>query len=70
LFEPERNWDEVMEFLQHHRVKEPLPKAIWRDIIQDKMAPFDKINGVFEHGYNFMEALKDMGGGYSLPHQD
>jgi hypothetical protein len=66
LFEPERDRDEVVELLQRHKVEEPLPKAIWRDIVQDKMVPFDKINGAFDRGYDFTEAPKDVGGGYSL----
>jgi hypothetical protein len=66
IFETDKGRDEVVELLQRQKMQEPLPKSIWRDIVQDKVVSFDKINGTFDKGFDFAEAPKDVGGGYSL----
>jgi hypothetical protein len=46
LFENKKNREEVVELMMRQNLKEPLPRAIWRDIVQDCMVSFERITGV------------------------
>jgi hypothetical protein len=47
LFENEKNREEVVELLTRQNLTAPYPKAIWRDIVQDRMVSFERVNEAF-----------------------
>src|ERR1700722_2095149 len=66
LFSKEKACDEVIDLVQRARIKEPLPRAIWKDIILDRTVAFDKLHASLDYGYDWNDEPKDFGGGFAL----
>ncbi|KAJ7731732.1 hypothetical protein B0H16DRAFT_1329105 [Mycena metata] len=58
--------DLVVDVMQLQSLVDPLPRTIWRSIIQDHYVNFEKINAAFEIGYDHQDEPKDFAGEYAL----
>ena len=49
---------------------DPLPRAIWRDILADKFVSFEKLFATIDSGFDHDDDAKDFAGGYVLLKKD
>jgi hypothetical protein len=65
-FGSDKSLDIVVDLMQLQSLVDPLPRTIWRSIIQDHYVNFEKINAAFEVGYDHLDEPKDFAGEYAL----
>ncbi|KAF6744033.1 hypothetical protein DFP72DRAFT_930593 [Ephemerocybe angulata] len=66
LFASEKNSDNLVDVFQAQPLAEPLPRAIWKLIINDDYVDFKKLHAALDGGHELYEDAKDFGGGYAL----
>ena len=69
-FSKEKIVDRTISYLQLARLDDPLPKAIWRDILADKYVNFEKVHASISSGFDHDDDAKDFAGGYVLLKKD
>ncbi|KAJ6607544.1 hypothetical protein B0H10DRAFT_2439533 [Mycena sp. CBHHK59/15] len=65
-FAADKSLDLVIDLMQLQALVDPLPRTIWRSIVQDQYINFEKINAAFEVGYDHQDEPKDFAGEYVL----
>ena len=70
MFSKEKIADRTISYLQLARLDDPLPKAIWRDILADKYVNFEKVHATISSGFDHDDDAKDFAGGYVLLKKD
>lgn len=65
-FAADKSLDLVIDLMQLQALVDPLPRTIWRSIVQDQYVNFEKINAAFEVGYDHQDEPKDFAGEYAL----
>jgi hypothetical protein len=66
----EKATDAIIDLMQQQPMSDPLPRSIWKDIIQDKYVDFEKLHAGMGRGYDHDDVPKDFGGGYSIVKKD
>ncbi|KZP33827.1 hypothetical protein FIBSPDRAFT_810364 [Athelia psychrophila] len=56
--------------MQRQRLADPLPRSIWKQIVQDNYVNFWKLFAAMEPGYDVNDDPKDFHGGYALVKKD
>ena len=69
-FSREKTADRTIAYLQLARLDDPLPKAIWRDVLADKYVNFEKLYAAIDSGFDHDDDAKDFAGGYVLLKKD
>jgi hypothetical protein len=62
--------DNLIDVMQQQFLDAPLPRSIWRKIIQDQFVPFDKLLGAMDRGYDYQVDSRDFYGGFALVRKD
>jgi len=62
--------DAIVDLMQQQQLDEPIPRSIWRDIIQDRFVNFEKLYASMDLGYDHQDELKDFLGGYAIVKKD
>ena len=70
LFTAEKAVDAIVDVMQQQQLDEPIPRSIWRDIIQDRFVNFEKLYASMDLGYDHQDELKDFPGGYAIVKKD
>jgi hypothetical protein len=66
----EKAADAIINLMQQQPMPDPLPRSIWKDIIQDRYVDFEKLYAGLGRGYDHDDEPKDFGGGYSIVKKD
>ncbi|KAM5532491.1 hypothetical protein V8D89_013844, partial [Ganoderma adspersum] len=69
-FSREKTTDRTIAYLQLARLDDPLPKAIWRDVLANKYVNFEKLYAAIDSGFDHDDDAKDFAGGYVLLKKD
>lgn len=69
-FSGDKTIDPLVDLMQRQRLDEPIPRSIWKEIIQDRFVNFHKLYAAMEPGYDHQDELKDFHGGYALVRKD
>jgi hypothetical protein len=70
LFTGEKAVDAIVDVMQQQQLDEPIPRSIWRDIIQDRFVNFEKLYASMDVGYDHQDELKDFLSGYAIVKKD
>jgi hypothetical protein len=66
LFAAEKSLDPLVDLLQCKQLEEPIPRTIWRDVIQDRLVNFEKLFASMDSAYNHNDDISDFHAGYAL----
>ncbi|KAJ7208695.1 hypothetical protein C8J57DRAFT_1098946 [Mycena rebaudengoi] len=66
----EPNIDVLIDSMQQQSLCDPVPRSIWKEIIQDKFILFPKLFAAMEPGYDHRDEPKEFHGGFSLIRKD
>ena len=58
--------DSLINLMQVQPLVDPVPRSIWRSIIQDHFVDFEKLFASMDRGYDHNDEPRDFGGGYAL----
>jgi hypothetical protein len=56
--------------MQQQKLDEPIPRLIWREIVQDRFVNFEKLYASMDLGYDHQDKLKDFPSGYAIVKKD
>jgi hypothetical protein len=70
LYSTEKAVDAIIDLMQQQVLDEPIPRTLWRDIIQDRFVNFEKLHASMELGYDHQDELKDFHGGFAIVKKD
>ena len=70
VFTAEKAVDVIVDVIQQQRLDEPIPRSIWREIIQDWFVNFEKLYALMDLGYDHQDELKVFAGGYAIVKKD
>jgi hypothetical protein len=62
--------DAIVDIMQRQRLEEPIPRSIWKEIVQDRFVNFSKLFAAMEPGYDHHDEPKDFHGGFALIKRD
>jgi hypothetical protein len=62
--------DAVVDIMQRQQLEEPIPRSIWKEIVQDRFVNFRKLFAAMEPGYDHHDEPKDFHGGFALVKKD
>ncbi|KDQ59561.1 hypothetical protein JAAARDRAFT_205592 [Jaapia argillacea MUCL 33604] len=62
--------DGVVDLMQQLQLSEPIPRSLWRDIIQERYVNFEKLHASMDPGYDHRDEPKDFHGGFALVKKD
>lgn len=62
--------DSIVDVLQLQSLVQPLPRSMWKTLLQDQYADFEKLFASMEPGYDQNDDPKDFGDGYALIKKD
>ncbi|KAJ7191130.1 hypothetical protein GGX14DRAFT_381423 [Mycena pura] len=65
-FGTDKALDPVVDLMQLQVLVDPLPRTIWRSIIQDHFVDFEKLYAALGVGYDHQDEPKEFAGGYAL----
>ncbi|KAJ7279669.1 hypothetical protein C8J57DRAFT_1175511 [Mycena rebaudengoi] len=66
----EPNLDVLIDSMQQQPLHDPIPRSIWKDVLQDKFISFPKLFATMEPGYDHRDEAKEFHGGFSLVRKD
>ena len=66
----EKAVDPLIDLIQLQPLVDPIPRTIWRNIIQDQYVNFEKLYASMDRGYSHQDEAKDFAGGYALVRKD
>ncbi|KAF8809907.1 hypothetical protein BYT27DRAFT_7222240 [Phlegmacium glaucopus] len=58
--------DPIIDLMQCQHLSDPIPRSIWRKIIQDEFVDFEHLYGSTDRSYNHQDDQKEFAGGYVL----
>ena len=58
--------DSLINLMQVQPLADPIPRSIWRSIVQDHYVDFEKLFASMDKGYDHNDEPRDFGGGYAL----
>ena len=58
--------DSLVNLMQVQPLADPIPRSIWRSVIQDHFVDFEKLFASMDKGYDHNDEPRDFGGGYAL----
>ena len=70
LFSSEKACDEVVDLVQRLPIQDPLPRAIWQDIILDRLIAFDKLHAALDSGFDWNDEPRDFAEGFAIVKKD
>lgn len=70
VFSFEKAIDPILNIVQVQPLTDPLPRSIWRNIIQDQYVDFEKLYASMDLSYSHQDDARDFGGGYSIVKKD
>jgi hypothetical protein len=70
LFTAEKAVDAIVDIMQQQQLDDPIPRSIWREIIQDRFVNFEKLYASMDLGYDHQDEFKDFPGGYAIVKKD
>ncbi|KAJ7694418.1 hypothetical protein B0H17DRAFT_931845, partial [Mycena rosella] len=62
--------DPIVDVMQLQDLVDPLPRSIWKCIIQDHYVDFEKVFAAMDSGYDHHDDPKEFAGGFSLVKKD
>jgi hypothetical protein len=62
--------DAIVDIMQRQQLEEPIPRSIWKEIVQDCFVNFQKLFAAMEPGYDHHDEPKDFHGGFALIKRD
>jgi len=62
--------DAIVDIMQRQQLEEPIPRSIWKEIVQDRFVNFQKLFAAMEPGYDHHDEPKDFHGGFALVKRD
>ncbi|EDQ98591.1 uncharacterized protein LACBIDRAFT_298826 [Laccaria bicolor S238N-H82] len=62
--------DPLIDLMQLQPLVDPIPRTIWRNIIQDQYVNLEKLYASMDRGYSHEDEAKDFAGGYALVRKD
>ncbi|KAJ7900795.1 hypothetical protein B0H13DRAFT_2664095, partial [Mycena leptocephala] len=65
-FGTDKSLDPIIDVMQLQTMVDPLPRTIWRLIIQDHFVDFEKLYAALGTGYDHQDEPKDFAGGFAL----
>lgn len=69
-FGAEKAVDAIVDLVQLQPLTDPIPRSIWRKIIQDQYVDFEKLFASMDAHYNHDDEPKELPGGYALVKKD
>ena len=66
VFSPEKVQDTIISEAQLAPLAEPLPRSIWRKILQDQFVDFEKLFASMDRGYDHNDEPKDFAADFAL----
>jgi hypothetical protein len=69
-FSSEGGVDPIIDLMQLQPLADPIPRLIWRVIIQDQCVDFQKLFGSMDKDYDHHDEAKDFAGGFLLVKKD
>jgi hypothetical protein len=70
IFASEKALDPTIDLMQQQQLDIPIPRGLWKDIIQDRFVNFEKLFASMDVGYDHSEVPKDFHGGFVLVKKD
>ncbi|KAJ7194452.1 hypothetical protein GGX14DRAFT_537399 [Mycena pura] len=65
-FGTDKSLDPIIDVMQLQTLVDPLPRSIWRLIIQDHFVDFEKLYAALGIGYDHQDEPKEFAGGFAL----
>jgi hypothetical protein len=62
--------DPIINLMQLQPLVDPIPRPLWRPIIQDQFVDFEKLHTSMDWGFSHNDDVKDFAGGFSLVRKD
>jgi hypothetical protein len=69
-FSAEKATEPIIDLMQSQYLADPIPRSIWRKIIQDDFVDFERLYGSTDRHYSHQDDQKDFAGGYVLTKKD
>lgn len=66
----EKAIDNVIDGMRGQEIAQPLPRSIWKTIIEDRYVDFEKLFAGMDPNYDPNDESKDFGGGFALIKKD
>jgi hypothetical protein len=70
IFTSEKVLDPTIDLMQQQQLDVPIPRGLWKDIIQDRFVNFEKLFASMDVGYDHSETPKDFHAGFVLVKKD
>ena len=70
IFASEKAIDPTINLMQQQQLDIPIPRGLWKDIIQDRFVNFEKLFASMDVGYDHSEDPKDFHAGFVLIKKD
>jgi hypothetical protein len=65
-FSTEKAVEPIIDLMQTQHLSDPIPRSIWRKIIQDDYVDFERLYGSTDRHYSHQDDQKDFAGGFVL----
>ena len=69
-FNSDKAIDPIIDLMQLQPLVDPIPRPLWRAIIQDQFVDFEKLHASMDRGFSHNDDAKDFAGGFSLVRKD
>ncbi|KAJ7148799.1 hypothetical protein C8R43DRAFT_888706, partial [Mycena crocata] len=69
-FGADKALEPIIDVMQLQVLVDPLPRSIWKNIVQDQYVDFEKVFAAFSPGYDHQDEPKEFAGGFSLVKKD
>ncbi|KAF8799124.1 hypothetical protein BYT27DRAFT_7217987 [Phlegmacium glaucopus] len=66
LSHSEKAIDPIIDLMQCQHLPDPIPRSIWRKIIQDEFVDFERLYGSTDRNYSHQDDQKEFAGGFVL----
>ena len=66
----EKEVDSVVDGMRGQEIAQPLPRSIWKSIIEDRYVDFEKLFAAMDPGYDPYDIPRDFAGGFALIKKD
>ncbi|KAF8805747.1 hypothetical protein BYT27DRAFT_7103856 [Phlegmacium glaucopus] len=65
-YNSEKAIDPIIDLMQSQHLPDPIPRSIWRKIIQDEFVDFERLYGSTDRNYSHQDDQKEFAGGFVL----
>lgn len=69
-FASDKAVEPIIDLMQLQPLVDPIPRTLWRQIIQDVYVDFEKLHASMDRGYSHQDEPKEFAGGFSLVKKD